>query len=185
MYWEQNTGHHVPLRAERVFFGAALRATMMRRAIGSACASPMRVVGTTGMLRVSPRVFSPRLPVRYLSASQTIALVDKETLKTRLEHKATEPFLFVDVREPHELKHGAWAEAVNIPLGDINMAFGLRPGEFLRRYGVPKPNPDTEIFFVCRAGVRAMQAALNVSSLGWPRTVVYKGSFIDWFGRSY
>jgi rhodanese-related sulfurtransferase len=76
--------------------------------------------------------------------------------------------------------------AINIPLRELSTAFGLRPGEFLRKYGQEKPNPEkTEVFFYCRAGPRAMQAAENVNSMGWEKTVCYYGSFIDWFGKTY
>ncbi len=53
------------------------------------------------------------------------------------------------------------------------------------RYGVPKPNPETEIVFACKAGIRAMNAAKNINAMGWKRTIVYSGSFQDWFGRTY
>lgn len=75
--------------------------------------------------------------------------------------------------------------AINIPLRELPVAFGLRPGEFLRKYGQAKPNPETEIFFYCRAGPRAMQGAQNVNAMGWEKTVCYEGSYIDWFGKSY
>ena len=90
------------------------------------------------------------------------------------------PFTLVDVREPSELMYGTIPGSINIPQREIPVAFGLRPGEWQRKYGVPKPGPDSEIIFYCRAGPRALNAAKNVNALGFDRTVCYYGSFLDW-----
>jgi rhodanese-related sulfurtransferase len=115
-------------------------------------------------------------------ATDTISLVDKETLKRRLEAYEREPFVLVDVREPGELVYGSIPRAINIPQREVPTAFGLRPGEWLRKYGSPKPGPDTEIIFHCRAGPRALSAAKLVNAMGYDRTIVYYGSFLDWSG---
>ena len=112
-----------------------------------------------------------------------VPIIDKANLELRL--KDPEPYLLIDVREPNELVHGVLPTSVNIPLRDIHTAFGLRPGEFQRKYGAPKPLLETEMIFYCRAGPRAMSAAQNVNSMGYEKTVCYSGSFADWFGRSY
>ena len=116
-------------------------------------------------------------------SSDVIPIIDKENLQKRMQD--AEPYLLIDVREAHELPYGVIPSSVNIPLRDIPIAFGLRPGEFQRKYGVPKPKPDTEMIFYCRAGPRAMSAAQNVNAMGFERTVCYYGSFQDWFNSSY
>lgn len=122
---------------------------------------------------------------RGFFASNVIPIIDKETLKKRIEAASLQPYLLIDVREPHELVHGTIPSSVNIPLRDLPVAFGLRPGEFQRKYGVAKPNPETEVIFSCRAGPRAMQAAQWLNSAGWEKTICYYGSWIDWSGKSY
>jgi rhodanese-related sulfurtransferase len=132
---------------------------------------------------LAARSFSiARSPTLFMS-SDMVPIIDKANLEKRL--KDSEPYLLIDVREPHELVHGMIPTAINIPLRDLPTAFGLRPGEFQRKYGAPKPLPETEMFFYCRAGPRAMSAAQNVNSMGYEKTVCYYGSYTDWFGRSY
>ncbi len=117
-------------------------------------------------------------------ATDTIPIVDKATLKRRLEAYDSHPFVLVDVREPGELIYGSIPHAINIPQRDVPAAFGLRPGEWLRKYGVSKPGPDTEIIFHCRAGPRALSAAKVVNAMGYDKTICYYGSFLDWSGMS-
>ncbi len=122
-----------------------------------------------------------RRTVRLFS-TDVIPIVDKATLKRRIEAMDTHPFVLIDVREPGELIYGAIPRSINIPQREVPIAFGLRPGEWLRKYGVPKPGPETEIIFSCRAGPRALSAAKNVNAMGWERTICYWGSFLDWSG---
>jgi rhodanese-related sulfurtransferase len=80
------------------------------------------------------RLFSRRL----WFGSDVIAMIDKETLKRRLAAMKTHPFTLIDVREPSEMKYGTIPGSINIPQREIPVAFGLRPGEFQRKFGVPK-----------------------------------------------
>ena len=64
-------------------------------------------------------------------SSDVIPIIDKENLQKRMQD--AEPYLLIDVREAHELPYGVIPSSVNIPLRDIPIAFGLRPGEFQRR----------------------------------------------------
>lgn len=149
-----------------------------------ASSSPLwrsRVISVT----TSPNVFMRRSLLAPSSLQQrtfgtdVIPIISKETLKKRLEDK--HPFVWIDVREPHELMHGTMPGAINIPVKELPTAFGLRPGEFQRKYGVAKPSPDTEIVFSCRAGPRALNAAKMVNSMGYDKTICYQGSFLDWY----
>ncbi len=124
-----------------------------------------------------------RRAVRLFS-TDVIPIIDKATLKKRLDAMDSHPFVLIDVREPGELIYGAIPRSINIPQREVPTAFGLRPGEWLRKYGVPKPSPETEIVFHCRAGPRALSAAKNVNALGWERTICYWGSYLDWSGLS-
>ena len=141
-----------------------------------------RTVRSVPIVTSAPRWGGVQWSRREFS-SNVIPMIDKENLQKRLEDPT--PYLFIDVREPNELVHGVIPHSINIPLKELTTAFGLRPGEFRRKYGVDKPTPDTEIIFACRAGPRAMQGAQNINAMGYDKTICYYGSFIDWFGRSY
>jgi rhodanese-related sulfurtransferase len=117
---------------------------------------------------------------RRFFSSNVVAMIDKETLKKRLEVADSHPLTLIDVREPHELIYGAIPRSINIPQREIPVAFGLRPGEWQRKYGVAKPGPESEIVFYCRAGPRALNAAQNASVLGYNKVICYFGSFLDW-----
>ena len=115
------------------------------------------------------------------SRTDEIREIDKETLQLRLDHYDEEPFLFIDVREPFELKYGEFPRAINIPLGQLGAEFGLRRGEWRTKWGFEKPTADTEIVFTCRAGPRADAAANLAYSMGYVNSIIYFGSFKDWF----
>lgn len=112
---------------------------------------------------------------------RSLSTIDKEGLKQRIEGKHKGNYLLIDVREPNEVMGGAIPTAINIPLGQLEAEFNLKPAEFKKRYGVEKPTATTEVIFSCRAGPRAMQAAKFLSqSVGHPKTLCYYGSWVDW-----
>ncbi|KAK2787154.1 hypothetical protein FQN51_003448 [Onygenales sp. PD_10] len=102
----------------------------------------------------------------------------------------------IDVRQPSELlSTGIIPTAHNIPTSQAD-AFFLSPGEFLTRFGFPKPPMTTpasadssstgnDIVFYCKAGVRASAMAELAVQAGYDRERigVYKGSWLDWEKR--
>ncbi len=116
-----------------------MRVGMLRQVVRAAPFSRQGVAAVA--LPRAPVVPLSRTTIATLSAgvprrwygTETIAIIDKKTLEMRLQHAATQPLLFLDVREPFELVHGAFPGARNIPLGELTTAFGLRPGEFQRK----------------------------------------------------
>ncbi|XP_075747746.1 rhodanese domain-containing protein CG4456 isoform X1 [Rhipicephalus microplus] len=91
----------------------------------------------------------------------------------------------IDVREPQELiDDGRVKGFINIPLKDVQEAFGMHPEDFKNRYHVEKPDPKKDIIFSCRSGRRAAIAAEKLEELGtYHKIKVYAGSFQDWFMR--
>jgi rhodanese-related sulfurtransferase len=90
----------------------------------------------------------------------------------------------LDVREPHELQEsGRIPGALNIPVSSAPDSFHISADEFEDRYGYPRPPPDAEVVFYCRAGVRSRAAAGLARDAGWTKVGEYPGSWLDWFVR--
>ncbi|KAL1422412.1 hypothetical protein MTO96_022280 [Rhipicephalus appendiculatus] len=89
----------------------------------------------------------------------------------------------IDVREPQELiDDGRVKGFINVPLQDVQEAFGMHPEDFKNRYESEKPDPKKDVIFSCRSGRRALIAAEKLEELGtYQRIKVYAGSFQDWF----
>lgn len=93
--------------------------------------------------------------------------------------------MLIDVRDPSELVHGVIPGARNVPLGELHAAFALDDKSFLERFKFAKPTMDTHVVVYCRSGARSELATLMLLQLGWTATRNYRGSFKEWFGRSY
>jgi rhodanese-related sulfurtransferase len=95
--------------------------------------------------------------------------------------------ILIDVREPAELQAtGYIPTAINIPITSSPDAFFLPETEFEDRFGIPRPSPDTEVVFYCRAGVRS-RAAARMAAQAEPRfggkVGEFPGSWLEWEGR--
>ncbi|KAL1883789.1 hypothetical protein VTK73DRAFT_8325 [Phialemonium thermophilum] len=89
--------------------------------------------------------------------------------------------VIVDSREPSELKEtGHIPGAINIPITTAPDSFHISADEFEDRFGYPRPSPDTEVVFYCKAGVRSRAAAGLARDAGWSRVGEYPGSWLDW-----
>jgi rhodanese-related sulfurtransferase len=95
------------------------------------------------------------------------------------------PFVLIDVREPSELVHGVIPGSHNIPLGELHAAFNLDDKSFLAKFKFSKPTMDARIVAYCRSGARSELATLMLIQGGWIHTRNYRGSFKEWFGRTY
>ena len=87
--------------------------------------------------------------------------------------------LLVDVREPCEYVGGYIANSINIPLLTLN-------GAALENE-VNKKNIE-EIVFICKAGVRSVQAYYNIIEDNNRPDVVFKnlqGGIVDWISNKY
>ncbi|XP_066291581.1 thiosulfate:glutathione sulfurtransferase-like [Branchiostoma lanceolatum] len=102
-----------------------------------------------------------------------------DELKARLGAGTVRLF---DVREPIELvEDGEIPGAVNIPLGEVEEAFQLPPGEFRQKYNCEKPGKDDDdIVTSCLAGVRSFDALEQLRKLGFHKVKHYPGGFIEW-----
>jgi rhodanese-related sulfurtransferase len=95
--------------------------------------------------------------------------------------------ILIDVREPAELQAtGYIPTAINIPITSSPDAFFLPETEFEDRFGIPRPGPDTEVVFYCKAGVRS-RAAARMAAQAEPRfggkIGEFPGSWLEWEGR--
>ena len=88
--------------------------------------------------------------------------------------------ILIDVREPDEYAAGYIPSAINIPLESAPDAWYLPADEFQDRFGVPKPESDTEVVFYCKAGIRSRTAAGMARQVGYQRVGEYAGSWLDW-----
>ncbi|KAF2479488.1 Rhodanese-like domain-containing protein [Neohortaea acidophila] len=86
----------------------------------------------------------------------------------------------LDVREPSEVQAGHIPSAINVPVKSHPDAWHLPEEEFEDRFGFSKPNPDKEVIFYCRSGVRSSAAAQLAQQNGYQNISEYKGSWLDW-----
>ncbi|KIW08858.1 uncharacterized protein PV09_00782 [Verruconis gallopava] len=88
--------------------------------------------------------------------------------------------VLIDVREPHEFAAGSIPGAINIPVQSQPDALFLSPDAFEDRFGIPKPPPEREVVFYCKAGVRGKAAAHFAKQNGYQAVGEYPGSWLDW-----
>jgi rhodanese-related sulfurtransferase len=67
-----------------------------------------------------------------------------------------------------------------MPITTSPEALFLSPEDFEERFGFPKPNPDTEVVFYCKAGVRSKASATLARQAGYEKVGEYRGSYMDW-----
>ncbi|KAK4156225.1 Rhodanese-like domain-containing protein [Chaetomidium leptoderma] len=109
---------------------------------------------------------------------------DFEALQQLTAAPSPSSITIIDVREPHELQStGRIPGALNIPLTSAPDSFHITPEEFEDRFGFPRPGPDAEVVFYCRAGVRSRAAAGLARDAGWEKVGEYPGSWLDWAER--
>ncbi|KAF3937373.1 hypothetical protein ABW19_dt0205351 [Dactylella cylindrospora] len=58
---------------------------------------------------------------------------------------------------------------INVPIQSYPDAFFLPPEAFEDRIGVPKPEPDVELVFSCKAGIRSDAAARLAKVAGYEK----------------
>jgi rhodanese-related sulfurtransferase len=88
-----------------------------------------------------------------------------------------------DVREPHEYAEGYIPKAKNMPINSQPGGLALSAEDFEDKFGFPKPGPEEEVVFYCRAGVRSKAAATLAESLGFTNVREYRGSWLDWIEK--
>ncbi|VDM17629.1 unnamed protein product [Hydatigera taeniaeformis] len=129
-------------------------------------------------------VFISFIPVVYKFVGGDITFnpnIDVKTFKTICEEsKGVQLF---DVREPRELEtDGRIPGALNIPIGEVESAFGLGETDFNTKYGVPKPKAtDDNIIFFCKSGGRGLRACKCIEKYGYKRyelVILFFGSTI-------
>jgi rhodanese-related sulfurtransferase len=67
-----------------------------------------------------------------------------------------------------------------MPITTSPDALFLSPEDFEERFGFPKPDPDTEVVFYCKAGVRSKASATLAKEAGFRNVGEYRGSYMDW-----
>lgn len=80
--------------------------------------------------------------------------------------------VLLDVREPHEVRAGAIAGSVSIPLRDL-------PG----RAPVDLPSLEAPIVVYCAVGARSLVAAAQLRSMGYESVTNLRGGFGRWRGE--
>ncbi|KAL5106353.1 Thiosulfate:glutathione sulfurtransferase [Taenia crassiceps] len=110
--------------------------------------------------------FNPKIDVKTFNA-------------IREEPKGAQLF---DVREPGELESdGRIPGALNIPFGDVELAFALSDAEFNAKYGTPKPKvTDDNVIFFCKSGKRGLAACKSVQKYGYKRILNLDGGYLAW-----
>ncbi|EDW58619.1 rhodanese domain-containing protein CG4456 [Drosophila virilis] len=115
---------------------------------------------------------------RFYSSGQPIGKVDYAEVKKLINDPRK---LLIDVREPKELKEtGQVPSSINIPLGIVSQELASSEQIFKSKYAREKPQPDTELVFHCRSGVRSLKAAEAAVALGFKNVKNYEGSWLDW-----
>lgn len=89
-----------------------------------------------------------------------------EELKQKMDAK--EPFIFIDVREPHEYEEFNLG-ATLIPLGTLPSAIDDL-----------KKHKDEEIIIHCRSGARSGTAKITMTQLGFTKVRNVLGGVLEW-----
>lgn len=115
---------------------------------------------------------------RFYSSGQPIGKVDYAEVKKLINDPRK---LLIDVREPKELTEtGQVPSSINIPLAIVSQELASSEQIFKSKYAREKPQPDTELVFHCRSGVRSLKAAEAAVALGFKNVKNYEGSWLDW-----
>ena len=82
----------------------------------------------------------------------------------------------IDVRRRAEIAaHGAIPTAINVPLDELERHLD----------GIDERERDKEMIFYCLAGVRSQKAVDLARAKGFNNCHNYKGSYEDWFKKTY
>jgi len=87
-----------------------------------------------------------------------------------IEYSKTQRAILLDVRTEEEYKEGHIDGSVNIPLQIIN--------KVLNEY----PDKSTAIYVHCRSGVRSLQAAKYLESMGY-KNIIDIGGILSYSGK--
>ncbi|KAF9073738.1 Rhodanese-like domain-containing protein [Rhodocollybia butyracea] len=86
----------------------------------------------------------------------------------------------IDVREPDEVIQGMIPSAVNVPLSVLPESLNMPFDQFREKFGFEKPQPDQEITFYCRSGMRSASACDIAKRNGYRNLLNFKGSWLRW-----
>ena len=90
----------------------------------------------------------------------------------RLQRRATETVVFVDVRSPHEVALAGRASSIDVqvPYREHTPAESVSfLGELLQELQRRQAGPDTLILLMCQSGERSARAADELASVGYER----------------
>jgi len=113
--------------------------------------------------------------VKETSVVEAVAQYHKIDAKTaKVAFDTQSDIIIIDVRTEGEYNNGHIIDAINIPLGEVEMSV-------LEQF----PNKDENLYVYCRSGNRSAQAAKLLVNQGY--TNVYDfGGVIDWsYGLEY
>ncbi|KAM9337799.1 thiosulfate:glutathione sulfurtransferase [Symphorus nematophorus] len=111
-------------------------------------------------------------------SSNNASVVTYSQLKTMLSSHDIQLF---DVRNPDEYQAGRIADAINIPLGNLEESLKLSPEHFQQKFEVRAPGKDdSNIVLYCRSGNRSLKALDIARQLGFHRARHYKGGYSEW-----
>jgi len=112
--------------------------------------------------------------------------VDCEGLESLLQNSdcAEKPYL-IDVRTSKEIQDtGKIANALHIPVDEVEYALQLSDDVYEKFYGRERPCCDSEgedVVFYCHAGIRSHRALTVAHSLGFQRSKHLRGGIVAWF----
>ncbi|XP_060527423.1 rhodanese domain-containing protein CG4456-like [Cylas formicarius] len=107
-----------------------------------------------------------------------VNVVTYEEVK-ELASKKTE--LIIDVREPKELEDtGKIPGSINIPLADLERELLSHSDEFLKKFGIEKPDKSAPITVHCKMGGRSLKACKLLEQMGYTNLKNYSGGWSDW-----
>jgi rhodanese-related sulfurtransferase len=117
-----------------------------------------------------------------MSSLKTIA---KPQLQELIDKK-DENYVLIDVRQKEELtgEMPLISSATNVPLQELQQAFGLNDESFKKKYGFEKPKKDDRVIVYCRSGRRSDAAQRELlSNFGYTDVTNYTGSALDWYNK--
>merc|ERR1711990_836012 len=120
--------------------------------------------------------------IRELMA--TIPTIDEQTAESvdLIRAQQDSNILLIDCRSKHEFTEGVIKSKnwINLPHYEVRKTFRLPDREFKTKFGISKPETNTEIIIYCREGRRAQDAVMSFLELGYRNSKNYFGGVNRW-----
>ncbi|XP_065205703.1 uncharacterized protein LOC135835395 [Planococcus citri] len=100
---------------------------------------------------------------------------------TAMQETPDKPLHIIDVREKYEVDAtGMIPGSIHLPSRQVKEALESTPEEFQHKYNAEKPKPEDNLVFICKSGVRSLQACETALKCGYKNAINYERGWFDW-----